>query len=313
VQFQLLAPLAPSWGRSRWVINVAQWAGVWHKSGTYPQIKVHCNSQVFSITKIDFLNRMEPRQIHDERLLPLLDACILEAIKDLSTIRVDTAQPNQTTIACMYCSLIELAKSCVDLEKNNNISSVPIILRALTEVYADFRSSQNDNEYFKNMYASYLNEKLRFLDAFERNPNNQFLRDAKKEIVPYLERQKLNAELEQLKNEKRMPLKTWERFMRGGLLDEYSSVYWLLCLHSHSNLSAIEERHIQEDGEKFRVILFKDEDPLDLLRYTDTILTIIIAASIDIHRFMKTGNENKYMQYLESLEAIRKDFIPQLA
>jgi ribosomal protein L19 len=83
-------------------------------------------------------------------------------------------------------------------------------------------------------------------------------------------------------------------------------MYWLLCLHGHNNLSALEDRHIEKQGNDYNVVLFKEEDQEDLVRYLDALIAILIESTTRIHKFLGTAITDRYQQYQEKFDAVRK-------
>lgn len=252
---------------------------------------------------------MESRDLIEGKLLPFLRQSVLDALNDAEHFRFDKGRPNQVTTICLYGSIVEMAHSCIAFLEKKEMTPLPIILRALLEAYADFRACIDDQNYYKNMYASFLEEKLRFLKAFERNPTNQYLQDAHGQIDIQTEKENLQEEIQAFTLENRPPLKTWQRFQNGKLEDEYHSMYWLLCLHSHNNLSALEDRHIEKSGDDFSVVLFKEENPDDLQRYLDTIISIVIESTVAIHNFLHTEKASRYEEHQQKLGKLRKEYV----
>lgn len=100
------------------------------------------------------------------------------------------------------------------------------------------------------------------------------------------EKSTLEAEINKLKEQGHGPLDVSDRFSKAGLKNQYQSVYWVLCLHTHNNMSALEDRHIEKQGDAYKVVLFKEEDPKDLIRYFDTLSEVLIDSSTRIHRLL---------------------------
>lgn len=252
---------------------------------------------------------MELRDLVEKKLLPFLRQAVADALKDAEQFRFDKGQPNQVTAVCIYGSIMEMAYSCIALLEKKEMTPIPIILRALLEAYADLRASIDDPGYYKNIYASFLDEKLRFIKTFEKNPTNQYLQGAHGEIDIQAETNALKNEIQTYQSENRPPLKTWERFKHGKLIDEYQSMYWLLCLHSHNNLSALEDRHIEKSDNDYNVVLFKEENPEDLQRYLDTVISIVVEGSVAIHTFLHTSITSRYEGHQKKLAELRKEYV----
>lgn len=242
------------------------------------------------------------------KLLPLLQQVVSESLQDAKLFRFNKTNPSQLSVVCIYCSIVEIVCGCMLLLEKNKSTAVPILLRSLLEAYTDFRACIEDPEYYRNMYASFLEQKLRFLKYIETSPQNPYLVGLDKATSVQTERTKLMAEMEKYKKEGRGPLKTRERFARGKLEHEHQAPYWLLCLHSHNNLSAIEDRHLEKHGDDYQVTLFKEEKSEDLVRHLDSLLGILIDSTRRIHSFLETEAECHYGKHQEAVDAIRKEY-----
>jgi hypothetical protein len=187
-------------------------------------------------------------------------------------------------------------------------TALPILLRSFLEAYADFRAIVEDSGYFKNMNASFLREKMRLLKSADQNQQNPYLAELVQAQNISKEQADLDAAMAMYRKDDRGPLDNWQRFERGKLQYEYQSIYWLLCLHGHNNLSALEDRHIEKQGEDYNVVLFREEDPEDYLRYVDTLISILIDSTEVIHRLLGATTAPYYQQYRESFAAVRTNY-----
>lgn len=83
-------------------------------------------------------------------------------------------------------------------------------------------------------------------------------------------------------------------------------MYWLLCLHGHNNLSALEDRHIEKQDGDYNVTLFKEEDPEDFVRYLDTLIATLIDSTERIHKLLGTTTTLRYQQHQGAFDEVRK-------
>lgn len=252
---------------------------------------------------------MELHELVEKNLIPFPRLTVSDALKDAEQFRFDKQQPNRATAVCLYGSILEMAYSSIALLEKKEMTPIPIVLRAFLEAYADLRACVDDPGYYKNMYASFLDEKLRFFEALERNPTNQYLQGAHGQLDVQAETKSLESELEQYKKENRKPLRNWQRFKYGKLEDEYQSMYWLLCLHGHNNLSALEDRHIEKVGNDYNVVLFKDESAEALQRYLDTVISIVIESTVMIHKFLNISVATRHEAHQKKLAELRKEYV----
>ncbi len=253
---------------------------------------------------------MDLKDILQKDLAPLAREVITESISDAAAFKFDKHHPQHLSALCVYCTLIELARSELTLLENGDVTAMPAVLRTIFEAYADLRAILEDPDYYKNMYATFLEEKFRFLRNVERSASNPFLipiagrLDVKSELV------KLEQERQEHKSAGRPPLSTAARFRAAKLEHEYESMYWLLCLEGHNNMSALDDRHIEKTGDEFEVLRFKDAGPDDLVRLLDALAAVVTDGTIRLHAFLDTGLHPKYRSIQERLAEIRGEYPP---
>lgn len=251
---------------------------------------------------------MDLRPTIDTKLFPLIEAVAADSLRDAALFRFDKRNPQQLTAICVYCSILELSHGEIALFDKGQTTSLPIVLRSIFEAYADLRALLEDADYYKNMYASFLEEKLRFLRNVAKSSSNPFLLDVSAGMDVNSEVTGLEREIAKYKNEGRKPLSNFARFDSGGLEHEYQSIYWLLCLESHNNMSALDDRHIEKDGGDYHAVLFKSADPKDLLRILDSLLAVMIDSSVKVHKFLGTSAIATYESHQKAFDAIRQTY-----
>lgn len=256
---------------------------------------------------------MELLQVIKTKLLPLLQQVANDSLDDAASLRFNKMHPHHLYSVCLYGTIIEITYGCMALIEKEQLSTFPTVFRSLLEAYADFRSCLEDPEYFKSMYASFLKEKLRLIDKVRSTPENPYLKDIVQSVDVEADKGALKAEIEGLKGKGHVALGVWDRFSRAGLENEYQSMYWLLCLHAHNNVSALEDRHIEKQDKDYGVVLFKEDDPGDLIRYFDTLSALLIDSTVKIHEFLDTGVANRYQRHLETLDIVRKNYVQRIS
>ncbi|HEY6020948.1 MAG TPA: DUF5677 domain-containing protein [Candidatus Paceibacterota bacterium] len=249
---------------------------------------------------------MELREVVQDSLLPLVQHVMSDALLDAELLRFDKTNPHQLYAVCIYGTILEIAHGCIVLLKEEQVTALPILLRSLLEAYADLRANVEDSEYYKNMYAAFLKEKLRLVKKAGKNQQNPYLVGLAQSLDIDTEKLHLEAEMEKYKKENRGPLESRERFEKGKLGYEFQSMYWLLCLHGHNNLSALEDRHIEKQDGEYNVILFKEEDSEDLVRYLDTLIATLIDSTERLHKLLETTTALSYQQHQGAFDAVRK-------
>ena len=178
--------------------------------------------------------------------------------------------------------------------KAAQVTTLPILLRSTLEAYVDFVNVLHQKDYFKRMYVSYLSSKVSMLQAAHDEPDNQYLK-----LISHMEglRQELKntrRELASLRQEGHRPLEIPERFSLAKMEDLYSSVYALLCKHSHNDVSSLEDRHLEKSNGQYQVVFFAELDPSRVFMYLDTLAGLLNDSSLKIHGTFKTGSEGKF-------------------
>jgi len=227
------------------------------------------------------------------------------SIESAAALRFDKHNPQHLTAVCTYCTIIELTRSELTLVRNEDASALAVVLRSLFEAYADFKAVLVDPDYYKSMYATFLEERLRFLRNVVKAQDNPFFRVINDRLNAPEQIAAVEAELNKYKMEGRLPISTARRFAAGGLQHEYQSMYWLLCLAGHNNMSALDDRHIEKKGDEFEVKLFKDVEPAELIRILDSLLAIAIDAGMRMHKLFETDRVAQYEAYQKQLNDIR--------
>lgn len=241
-------------------------------------------------------------------LASLLESVIRDSIDDAAVIRFDKHHPQQLAVVYIYCTLIELAHCELVLLENEGVTALSVVFRSIFEAYSDFLAALNDVDYHKKMYATLLVEHIRFLRNVTKSPTRSIFVDVAANLNVDERLKRLEEELKRYKNDNHKPLSTSDRFKAGGLEHEYQSVYWLLCLEGHNNISALESRHIEKSGEEFGVALFKATNHTDILRVLDSLIALIIVSGIKVHEFMNTGLTHKYETHQKNLDSIRASY-----
>lgn len=254
---------------------------------------------------------IDHRKILEAKLLPLLGLVLKDSVADAAAFRFDKHRPEQLTSVCTYCTIIELAHGEVALLEHGQTAGLSVVLRSIFEAFADLNAVLDDANYVRRMYATFISEKVRFLKNVLKHPSNPFFvgivggMDAKGELAS-LERER--AKLEKAGGQ---PLSNESRFESGKLRDEYQSIYWLLCLEGHNNMSALDDRHIEKHGDDFEVTLFKAPDPVALVSRIDALLAVLIESGRRVHEFLKTGAADHYRRHREALERLREEYLRQ--
>jgi len=254
------------------------------------------------------MNESELQDIIDSALLPELLEINNESVDDVSLLVFDKKYPQHLYLVCIYGTILEISYGCLALVEKEQLTALPSLLRGILESYSDFKCLLEDPEYYKSMYASQLKEKLRLVRSAKDNPDNPYLAGIADSVDLEADEKRLKSEVAELKKNGHAPLGVWERMAKAEMKGEYQSIYWLLCQHAHNNVSALEERHIEKKGEDYRVVMFKEYESHDLLRYFDSLAAILVEVSLNIHSLLETEAIGRYKEHQSKLDEIRKGY-----
>jgi hypothetical protein len=164
-------------------------------------------------------------------------------------------------------------------------------------------------DYSKRMYASFLKEKLRLTKEAASSKPNPFLTAIRESRNPAEDKKKTQKELDQLAAEKNNPIDIRCRAEFAGMLDEYISVYNMLCLDTHNNIRSLEDCHIEVDsGDDYHVVAFK-QTKADLVHHLSAILGILLHQTKAMADFLGTVGidfEKYYKEFIKLQDAVKQ-------
>ena len=192
--------------------------------------------------------------------------------------------PQHSYLMSMHCSIIELSSCCIELLKIGQATAVPVIARSVLEAYADLKCLLLDENHWRFMHARHLKDKAKFIKV--ASEGNQLLADYSRQINAEGELSAVQEELAGLKAEGIEPIKhISDRFKKAGMEAEYKSMYALLCNEAHNSQSALVSRHLEADGDGFRITLFKEQPIEDAAASIDVIAGTLAGSIADVVRF----------------------------
>jgi hypothetical protein len=214
------------------------------------------------------------KSIHD-RLLALVPAIQFDKTHQVHFARV-----------ALYASLIEFTSAMICLIENNGRVALLSTFRSFLEASVELKNLNADPSYIEHMYASHMEEWLRVL--YESKKENAYL--AGIGGIPQLDEliAKDEANLKNLKEKGKHPLKVFERFEKAGMVEEYRSLYNFLSCDSHSNIRALMQRHFEETEGKFDVVMYRNEPIESFVATLDTAAALLLEASRDTHAAFNT-------------------------
>jgi Family of unknown function (DUF5677) len=251
---------------------------------------------------------MTSNNLVEEKLVTFLRKASNEVRNNAHELHFDNQHPQQLYVICLYGTILETIISCLTLAKEQQLMTIPILLRSVSEAYVDLVNLINDESYPYRMLATFLKEEIRLLKNSLGNESNPFLLNVSDD--PTEELQESEARLEQLKKEGKKPIQVLDKFKLAGWENEYQSVYWVLCNHSHNNISALESRHIEKRGEDYEVVLFKDRGLSNPRPYFDVLNAILIQSSMLIHKLLESSVEKDIQKLWAEFEVLRQQYSP---
>jgi hypothetical protein len=251
---------------------------------------------------------MTSNNLVEEKLLAFLQKATDEALNNAHELHFNNQHPQQLYAICLYGTILETIISCLTLAKEQQLMTIPILLRNLSEAHVDLVNLINDEFYYDMMRATFLKEEIRLLKNRLANESNPFLLDVSDAPAEELEERK--ERLKQLIKEGKEPITALDKFTLAGLENVYQSVYWVLCNHSHNNISALGSRHIEKRDDDYGVVLFKDRGLGNPQPYFDTISAILIQSSMQIHKLLESSVEEDIQKLWEEFEVLRQQYSP---
>jgi hypothetical protein len=192
-----------------------------------------------------------------ERCEDSLSSILGLAIHFLKTLRFDRKNPQQLFSICLYARLLELAVSCKALLEKNALVGIPILLRSMFETDIDLTNLMRSPDYYKRMNASFLQEKRRFTREVASSRRSLLLDRIRENRNPVDDLRETQAQLDRLTAEGNGPINIRCRAEFAGKLEEYLTIYNMLCLDAHNNIRSLEEWHIKKlKSEDYRVVVF---------------------------------------------------------
>lgn len=224
-----------------------------------------------------------------QQQIDLLGRVVGTCLDQATRFSVSPDSPAQSVAVGLHGTIVELAHACGALVLSEDFSSIPIVMRSLLEASIDQANLLIDADYVKNMEAA---DHSKFLQLLEQSVpgTNPFLTGlADLHDIP-AEIRAREQRIAELAAENRSSLRILKRFQRANREDEYRSVYALLCLDGHNNLSALVERHMDELPDGRRTLSFFKQTPVTTLRTRlDAVIATALDSALSIHADFKTG------------------------
>jgi hypothetical protein len=179
------------------------------------------------------------------------------------------------------------------------------------EADIDLTNLMKCRDYSKRMYASFLKEKLRLTKEASSSKPNPFLTAVRASRDPAEDLEETQDELDRFVAEKHGPIYIRRRAELAGKIDEYLSVYNMLCLDTHNNIRSLEEWHLElvdSNDDEYRAVAFK-QTKADLVHHLSAVAGIILVQTKALADFLGTTGivfEKYYEEYTELQQAVKQ-------
>ncbi|MGR8998069.1 MAG: DUF5677 domain-containing protein, partial [Gammaproteobacteria bacterium] len=211
------------------------------------------------------------------------------AMHFLKTISFNHNDPQQLYSVCLYTRLVEIASGCKALLEKDSLVGIPILLRSMYEADIDLTNLMKCRDYSKDMYASFLKEKLRLTKEVASFKPNPFLTAVKASRNPAEDLKETQDEFDRLVAQKHGRIDIRCRAELAGKINEHLSVYNMLCLDTHNNIRSLEDWHLEvTDSNNYHVVAFK-QTKADLVHYLSAVPGIILLQTKALADFLGTS------------------------
>jgi hypothetical protein len=210
------------------------------------------------------------------------------ALQLLESLKFNPRDPQQLYSVCIFSRLFELGSGCKALLERNALVGIPILLRSMFEADIDLTNIMKFPDYLKRMYATFLDQKIRLTKEAASSRPNPYLKEVRERRNPNMDLEQTQAELDELKNEQNGPIQIRFRAELAGKLNEYLSVYNMLCLDTHNNIQSLEHWHLEMASvDQYRAVAFKITKA-DMLAHLSSIPGILLVQSKALADFLRT-------------------------
>lgn len=231
----------------------------------------------------------------------------IEAVSDLaSELKFNSTHPLHQHVISLYGSIVELSSSVKELYVACHYSAIPVVLRTILEAFVDLRNLCKDPKYGYSLTINSSNESIRFLKAAKDDENvyaEMISRDPNIDVhISNYEKQ-----VESLKAKGSKGLNIREKFDEAGMLDEYLTIYNMLCAATHNDIRALRARHIVIEKDSFSLEFFKQEDSETMYEFLGITSELLLRATYEVHALLGSKKVEELQSLRDDLNKIRGD------
>ncbi len=207
--------------------------------------------------------------------LDKLEILLEEAHRTSLAIRFDKNKLLHRSLMALNGTVLELSGGCSTLLRSGDATCTPVVLRSLLEAYVDVVNLSSSEDYLHKMSAAHLTQSLRLAANANEAKENPYLEDLAGRDTLKTDIAAMKNSLSKLKQQGFSSLSIYQRFRLADEVERYVSVYAHLCMHSHSNLNALEQRHIAKCDDDFQIVYCRPTTEDESARYIDTVAGIV--------------------------------------
>lgn len=231
----------------------------------------------------------------------------IESVLDLaSELEFDSKHALHQHVISLYGSIVELSSSVKELYDAGHYSTIPVVLRTILEAFVDLCNLCKDPKYGYSLTINSALESIKFLrvakddeNAYTRmiagDPNiDVHISDFEKQIVS-------------LKAKGNESVKIKGKFEKAGMLDEYLTIYNMLCAATHNDIRALRARHIVIEKDSFSLEIFKQEDTETMRELLGITSELLLRATFEVHALLGSKKDEELQSLRDDLNKIRGD------
>lgn len=219
--------------------------------------------------------------------LAFSDRALRAIVEAMPLIHFEPLKRPHLYAAMLHASIVQLCGGCLAMARTEHTAGIPVLLRSMFEALIDLDNLVHDADFHERMDAANLDPFLKLLRTCPTNPLMAGL--DQKHDIPTITAE-FQAELDGLRARKRGQKDLRSRCIDVGRENEYTSIYTLLCLDAHNNITALIDRHVSEgESRTLQVDAFGDGSPFSLARRVFMAIGWMLESADCAHGAFQTG------------------------
>ncbi|WP_271894670.1 DUF5677 domain-containing protein [Candidatus Phyllobacterium onerii] len=228
-----------------------------------------------------------------------------KAMTLVPSLKFDKRQEIQRVLISLYATILEQSESVAILLKAGKVGGTDAILRSLLEAWVDLSALLKDEKYLDNMNAAYHKEWKKLIEEGIAGDNAFLAGFGDNDVVV----ESLNSHRKSFEEYRAAgihPLSAFERFGKADMVDEYRSVYNLLCSESHNNIRSLMNRHMRVRDNDIELVLNNFTGDGECEVTLDSVAGILMNSSLAMHHRFLSGQPNGFAEMDKRLAELRK-------